>query len=97
MNNIQSIAVNLRTETGRLVPLTGGGVKVVLTSVEVFRLRLWRRTIIIKRPCLISQDITDSGAVASVPRLCLCEKKGIKTYRTESEKNPLLRRGTFDH
>ena len=25
VNNIQSIAVNLRTETGRLVPFAGGG------------------------------------------------------------------------
>ena len=31
VNNIQSIAVNLRTETGRLVPFAGGGEKVVLT------------------------------------------------------------------
>ena len=30
VKNIQSIAVNLRTETGRLVPFAGGG-KVVLT------------------------------------------------------------------
>ena len=31
VNNIQSIAVNLRTETGRLVPFAGGGGKIVLT------------------------------------------------------------------
>ena len=31
MKNIQSIAVNLRTETGRLVPFAGGEGKVVLT------------------------------------------------------------------
>ena len=31
VNNIQSIAVNLQTETGRLVPFAGGGGKVVLT------------------------------------------------------------------
>ena len=31
VNNIQSIAVNLRTETSRLVPFAGGGRKVVLT------------------------------------------------------------------
>ena len=31
VNNIQSIAVNLRTETGRLVPFARGGGKVVLT------------------------------------------------------------------
>ena len=31
VNNIQSIAVNLRTETGRLVPFAGGGERVVLT------------------------------------------------------------------
>ena len=31
MNNIQSIAVNLRTETGRLLPFAGGGGKVGLT------------------------------------------------------------------
>ena len=31
VNNIQSIAVNLRTETSRLVPFAGGGGNVVLT------------------------------------------------------------------
>ena len=31
VNNIQSFAVNLQKETGRLVPLAGGGGKVVLT------------------------------------------------------------------
>ena len=31
VNNIQSIGVNLRTKTGRLVPFAGGGGKVVLT------------------------------------------------------------------
>ena len=31
VNNIQSIAVNLQTETGRLVPFAAGGGKVVLT------------------------------------------------------------------
>ena len=31
MNNIQSIAANLRTETGRLLPFAGGGGKVGLT------------------------------------------------------------------
>ena len=31
VNNIQSIAVNLQTETGRLVPISGGGGKIVLT------------------------------------------------------------------
>ena len=32
VNNTQSIAVNLRTETGRLEPFAEGGEKVVLTS-----------------------------------------------------------------
>ena len=31
VNNIQSIAVNLQTETGRLVPFAGEGGKIVLT------------------------------------------------------------------
>ena len=33
VKNIQSIAVNLRTETGRLVPFAGGGGKFVLTLI----------------------------------------------------------------
>ena len=31
VNNIQSTAVNIRKETGRLVPFAGGGGKVMLT------------------------------------------------------------------
>ena len=39
----------------------------------------------------------DKGTVFKGSFKTLCEKKGIKTYTTESEKNPLSPRGTFDH
>ena len=75
VNNIQSIAVDLRTEIGRLVPFAGEGGKVDLTlKFQNFLIRLWMRTIIIKRPCLTFRDITDSGVVGSVLWLWLLDE-----------------------
>ena len=55
---MQHIAVNLRTETVRLVPFAGGGGKSCfdLKTSKIFRLRLWRCAIRIKRQCLTSQE-----------------------------------------
>ena len=39
----------------------------------------------------------DRGTEFKVSFKTLCEEKGIKTYKTESEKSPLSPNGKFDH
>ena len=70
VNSIQSIGVNLRTETCRLVPFASGGGKVVLTlKIQKFQCwyYIWMRITIIRRLCRTSQGTTDNEAVALVP------------------------------
>ena len=64
-NTIQSISIELRTETGQLVPFSGTG-KVILTlQFKKFTIKRILTMLIKRRLCLIPPDIIDKEEVVS--------------------------------